>query len=387
MSTISKELLSGFPVKIHRQPDDPFFKDGNQIFCYHEKTVNNDIDFLVDSITAVHIDEFKCSVKGCLETFTNPMQYNRHYDMLHKFRCQTCSRSFSNNHLLSTHISENHDMFFRAQKEKGIAVYHCLIETCGRTFKAMETRRRHLVEKHKYPADFRFNTAKRNHQKYQNSKQDSESKNYDQSSSFTDTMLYVAGDKEKTILDKSNQRVSEDIDMDNTKAKAKSKQRNRNKANKPPQVQPDGANSVTMSVDGAAVCLSVVNKVVEPDKDEISTVNDIGMDKTSTATVTKQKTKRNRNKTKNKPSATNNNTNNNNAANNELTKNDEMINKEDSRFDIEMDTGDNVSTSTNIGTGELSGNDAPPKKTETTTRKIPANICFGRGIPRGFGKS
>ena len=377
MSTISKELLSGFPVKIHRPPDDPFFEDGNQIFCYHEKTVNNDIDFLVDSITAVHIDEFKCSVKGCLETFTNPMQYNRHYDMLHKFRCETCSRSFSNNHLLSTHISENHDMFFRAQKEKGIAVYHCLIETCGRTFKAMETRRRHLVEKHKYPADFRFNAAKRNHQKYQYSKQHSESKNQGQSSSSNDTMLCVAGDTENPILDKSNQRVSEDIDMDNTKTKAKSKQRNRNKANKSLQVQPDGANSVTMFSDGAAVSLSVVNTVVESDKDQMSTANDIGMDKTSTATATKQKTKRNRNKKKN----------NNNTTNNKLTKNDEMISKEDSRFNIEMDTGDNVSTSTNIGTGELSGNDAPPKKTETTTRKIPANICFGRGIPRGFGKS
>ena len=244
--SISKELLLGFPVKIHRPPTDPFFEDGNQVFCFHEKTVNSDIDFLVDSITAVHIDEFNCSVKGCLETFTNPMQYNRHYDMLHKFRCETCSRSFSNNHLLSTHISENHDMFFKAQKEKGIAVYHCLIETCGRTFKAMETRRRHLVEKHKYPSDFRFNAVKRNHQKYQKSKNGSSGQTNNEKlvnaakeiaeSSHQETMCVDEGFSKNPLLDKPEFSYSiealvvADIDMKKTK---KTKPKSRIKANKP----------------------------------------------------------------------------------------------------------------------------------------------------------
>ena len=167
---ISKELLTGFPLRRHKLPTDPFFDDGNQIFSFHEKTVNSDIDFLVDSISAVHIEEFGCSVKGCRETFTDPMQCNRHYDMLHRYSCETCHRNFSSNHLLSLHISESHDAFFQAQRDKGIAVFHCLIESCGRSFKAVETRRRHLVEKHKYPPDFRFNVAKRPHQKYQKNK-------------------------------------------------------------------------------------------------------------------------------------------------------------------------------------------------------------------------
>ncbi|XP_066924365.1 zinc finger protein 511-like [Clytia hemisphaerica] len=167
---ISKELLTGFPLRRHKLPTDPFFDDGNQIFSFHEKTVNSDIDFLVDSISAVHIEEFECSVKGCRETFTDPMQYNRHYDMLHRYSCETCHRNFSSNHLLSLHISESHDAFFKAQRDKGIAVFHCLIESCGRSFKAVETRRRHLVEKHKYPPDFRFNMARRPHQKYQKNK-------------------------------------------------------------------------------------------------------------------------------------------------------------------------------------------------------------------------
>jgi len=167
---ISKELLTGFPLRRHKLPTDAFFDDGNQIFSFHEKTVNSDIDFLVDSISAVHIQEFGCSVKGCRETFTDPMQYNRHYDMLHRYSCETCHRNFSSNHLLSLHISESHDAFFKAQRDKGIAVFHCLIESCGRSFKAVETRRRHLVEKHKYPPDFRFNMARRPHQKYQKNK-------------------------------------------------------------------------------------------------------------------------------------------------------------------------------------------------------------------------
>ena len=167
---ISKNLLNNIPIRRHLAYNDPFFQDGNTVFCFHEKTVNSDIDFLVDSITAVHIEEFSCSVKGCLEVFTSPLQYNRHFDMLHKFRCATCSRNFSSNYLLSLHISESHDAFFQAQKDKRLAIYQCLVESCGRTFKAIETRRRHLVEKHKYPADFRFHSVKRTHQKYQKNK-------------------------------------------------------------------------------------------------------------------------------------------------------------------------------------------------------------------------
>lgn len=167
---ITKNLLNDIPIRRHLTCNDPFFEDGNSVFCFHEKTVNSDIDFLVDSITAVHIEEFSCSVKGCMETFTNPIQYNRHFDMLHKFRCVTCFRNFSSNYLLSLHISESHDAFFQAQRDKRLAIYQCLVESCGRTFKVIETRRRHLVEKHKYPADFRFHAVKRTHQKYQKNK-------------------------------------------------------------------------------------------------------------------------------------------------------------------------------------------------------------------------
>ena len=389
--SISKELLSGFPVKIHRPPDDPFFEDGNHIFCFHEKTVNNDIDFLVDSITAVHIDEFKCSVKGCLETFTNPMQYNRHYDMLHKFRCETCARSFSNNHLLSTHISENHDMFFRAQKEKGIAVYHCLIETCGRTFKAMETRRRHLVEKHKYPADFRFNAVKRNHQKYQNSKQQ---ESQSQTKCSNAEMSVVGSDGENPILDDANQAVVTDIVVDKTGKMKKSKQsRNRIKASKAILGQSEGASAV-MSVEGKSLPMMKTVELVAPFIDEASASNDIDMDKTTRTATTKQKTKRNRNKIKNKPPATNNNSSN-NRKNDKLNKKEEFKSNEDSPVDIEMDTENNVNA---FNTEEIIAKSVHQqqqqqqhqqpknKKAITTSRKIPATICFGRGTPRGFGK-
>lgn len=146
--------------------DDPFFEEGNLACMCRNTTVDDDIDFIIDSLDSVQIAEFTCHVKGCSKTFTNPMQFNRHFDMLHKFRCEHCYRNFPSNYLLGLHLQENHDSFFEAQKEKGLAVYECIIESCSEKFTTEELRKKHLVKTHKYPADFRFNAVKRVHAKY-----------------------------------------------------------------------------------------------------------------------------------------------------------------------------------------------------------------------------
>lgn len=164
---IDKQLFKDLPLRRHIHPNDTFFGDGNQAFSLYEKTVDEDIDFIIDSIGAVHIEEFSCTVKGCLKKFTSPIQFNRHYDMLHKYYCQTCSRNFPSNYLLSLHISENHDTYFEAQKEKGVASFYCLLESCGQKFVSEIERKNHLVTSHRYPPNFRFNAVKRTHKKYQ----------------------------------------------------------------------------------------------------------------------------------------------------------------------------------------------------------------------------
>ena len=162
--------ISYKPEKRRFGPDDIFFADGNLEFTRKDKIVDDDIDFIIDSIGAVNLGQFTCNVKGCLQKFDTPMQFNRHFDMLHRFCCQYCQRHFPSNHLLSLHLQENHDTYFEMQKEKGLSVYQCMLESCKEKFISEEARKNHLVKVHKYPANFRFSVVKRKHGKYQESK-------------------------------------------------------------------------------------------------------------------------------------------------------------------------------------------------------------------------
>ena len=158
------------PIRRTFLPSDPFFDEGNEEYRCFEKVVDEDIDFIIDSLDAVRISEFKCSVKGCKENFISPLQFNRHYDILHKFRCEECVRDFPCNFFLCLHIEEHHDAFFKAQIERGAALYRCLLQDCTNVFKNEIERKDHLIRKHRYPSHFRFNAIKRTHSKYQDKK-------------------------------------------------------------------------------------------------------------------------------------------------------------------------------------------------------------------------
>ena len=151
------------PIKRRYPPEHPFFDDGDTLFARLSRTFDEAIDSITESLDAVSIDEFRCSIKGCSKTFTNPLIYNQHFDLLHRYICESCKRHFPSNYLLELHLLETHDSYFEACREKGLDVYQCFIQSCKLKFINEETRRKHLVDVHRYPADFRFSFAKRNH--------------------------------------------------------------------------------------------------------------------------------------------------------------------------------------------------------------------------------
>jgi len=167
------------PYKRRLRCDDPFFNEGNEecVQHIHKVHVDDDIDITMGNVDARHdVAEFPCEVRGCRSTLTSPMGYNRHFDAVHRYRCQHCNRNFPCDFLLGLHVAENHDSFFKAQVTRGIAVYRCFVVSCGCVFVTADERVDHAVEVHKYPADFRYNTTprRRKHQKYQDSEKKGE---------------------------------------------------------------------------------------------------------------------------------------------------------------------------------------------------------------------
>ncbi|XP_019664962.1 zinc finger protein 511 isoform X3 [Ailuropoda melanoleuca] len=69
-------------------------------------------------------------------------------------------RAFPSVHLLDTHILEWHDSLFQILSERQ-DMYQCLVEGCAEKFKTSKDRKDHLVRRHLYPADFRFDKPKK----------------------------------------------------------------------------------------------------------------------------------------------------------------------------------------------------------------------------------
>ncbi|XP_004210721.1 zinc finger protein 511 [Hydra vulgaris] len=149
-------------IKRRFPPDDPFFEDGDILFTRLIRTVDETVDSITESLDAVNISSFKCSIKGCSKIFSSPFLYNQHFDLLHRYVCHSCNRHLPSNHLLELHLMETHDTYFQACLEKGLEVYQCFLQSCRMKFVNEETRKKHLVDIHHYPADFKFSVSKRN---------------------------------------------------------------------------------------------------------------------------------------------------------------------------------------------------------------------------------
>ena len=75
-------------------------------------------------------------------------------------QCTICKRNFTSDRLLSIHISELHDSYFRALAAKK-ASYVCLIEDCKDVFRSNRERRDHLIKHHLFPKSFDFHQPKK----------------------------------------------------------------------------------------------------------------------------------------------------------------------------------------------------------------------------------
>ncbi|XP_036867228.1 zinc finger protein 511 isoform X1 [Manis javanica] len=106
------------------------------------------------------VPEFTCQVAGCCQVFDALEDYEHHYHTLHRNVCSFCKRTFPSGHLLDTHILEWHDSLFQVLSERQ-DMYQCLVEGCPDKFKTSRDRKDHLVRRHLYPADYRFDKPRK----------------------------------------------------------------------------------------------------------------------------------------------------------------------------------------------------------------------------------
>jgi len=145
-----------------RGPGDPFFQDGDTL-C---KTSDPVILTVEDVEEFLHKDyqEFPCQIPGCTARFSQLYESEVHYNAVHKHSCSVCKRSLPSYHLLELHIQESHDSFFAVLAEKKPS-FQCFLPTCTEKFWNGSERRDHVISKHNFPPDFRFDEVKKNPRK------------------------------------------------------------------------------------------------------------------------------------------------------------------------------------------------------------------------------
>jgi len=159
------------PLRRFFTPGDVFFQEGNRR-CFSESkhfVKNEDIAQLSARLSQFTFIEARslssviaCEVKGCKAAFSTTVAYELHLQASHWFSCKECRQTFPSNFLLDIHVIESHDNLFKAKREKGEAVFACLVESCCTKFSHEGDRKQHLLQSHNYPASFRFNIGRKN---------------------------------------------------------------------------------------------------------------------------------------------------------------------------------------------------------------------------------
>lgn len=137
--------------------DDPFFEEGNILCNLSLKQISVSESELEELVTPY--EEFPCQFSRCNRVFSSVAGYEMHYNAAHRNVCRECSRSFPTNHLLDVHLQEWHDAMFQLLAARQ-NMYQCLVESCSEKFATAKKRKDHLIQQHKYPANFRFDRAK-----------------------------------------------------------------------------------------------------------------------------------------------------------------------------------------------------------------------------------
>ncbi|PIN20781.1 Alpha-SNAP protein [Handroanthus impetiginosus] len=164
------------PIRRRFGPDAPFFAAGNierellakqvalELTEEEKQQIQGDVEYCGGS-------EVFCPVVGCGAFLKSLEDFEDHYNARHMASCSVCSRVYPTSRLLSIHVSEVHDSFFQAKVARGFAMYECLVEGCDTKLKSYNSRRQHLIDKHKFPSSFEFfkkaRTSKKQRQKVQ----------------------------------------------------------------------------------------------------------------------------------------------------------------------------------------------------------------------------
>lgn len=85
----------------------------------------------------------------------------------HQHQCSVCRSNFSSERLLSIHLSEYHDSYFRLQAQKRPS-YVCLVDGCTFLAWSSNDRREHLIHEHKYPPSYQFDTNRHSQKQRKN---------------------------------------------------------------------------------------------------------------------------------------------------------------------------------------------------------------------------
>ncbi|KAL1263008.1 hypothetical protein QQF64_005747 [Cirrhinus molitorella] len=145
------------PQRLRFAVEDEYFEDGD---IHRHMYLQDIVTATADDEHPPTISEFRCHIAGCRQLFDTLEGYEHHYNSLHRNVCSNCKRSFPSNRLLEMHILEWHDSLFQVMAEKQ-CMYECLVGGCGLKFKTSKERKDHLITTHSYPADFRFDKAKK----------------------------------------------------------------------------------------------------------------------------------------------------------------------------------------------------------------------------------
>lgn len=137
--------------------DNPLFRDGNLVCCLAIKqfTVKEDIDEIIQREA-----DITCGIGTCNKVFKSLVEYESHYNSVHKNVCSICRRFYPTNHLLDIHLLEWHDSMFELLAEKQ-PMFQCLIPTCSIKLSSRKQRKDHMIKVHKYPSNFRFDREKK----------------------------------------------------------------------------------------------------------------------------------------------------------------------------------------------------------------------------------
>lgn len=105
-----------------------------------------------------------CDLTPCAGTqFASHDVYRAHLKSVHHEKCMACHRTFPSNDILQLHINENHNPLLRIKQEQGDKIFMCFATpgTCTKVCATPKLRRLHMIDKHQYPRDFKFDVVNR----------------------------------------------------------------------------------------------------------------------------------------------------------------------------------------------------------------------------------